>query len=140
MSWDSYIDNLVAQTKDASGTAHCDKACIIGLDGGAQWTTHEHANAYKISPSEGASIAKCFKSKDFTPFMASGVFGDGVKYQFLREEDKKVVFAKKKDHGAITMQASKTAIVLGHCPEGAQQGNLNKGVGVIAEYLEGLGM
>ena len=48
MSWDSYIDNLIAQTKDASGNAHCDKACIIGLDGSA-WTTPGHANALKVS-------------------------------------------------------------------------------------------
>ena len=38
------------------------------------------------------------------------------------------------------MQASKTAIVIAHTPEGCQQGNTNKGVGVIAEYLESLGM
>ena len=72
--------------------------------------------------------------------MTSGVRAATVKYQFLREEDKKVVYAKKKGEGAITMQASKTAIVIGHCPEGSQQGNLNKGVAVIAEYLESLGM
>ena len=48
MSWDSYIDNLIAQTKDASGAVHVDKACIIGLDGGAKWTTDGHANAYKV--------------------------------------------------------------------------------------------
>ena len=72
--------------------------------------------------------------------MASGVHVEGVKYQFLREEDGKVVFAKKKEHGAVTLQASKTAIVIGHTPEGSQQGNVNKGVAVIAEYLESLGM
>lgn len=72
--------------------------------------------------------------------MTSGVWVVGVKYQFLREEDKKVVYAKKKEEGAITMQASKTAIVIGHCPEGSQQGNLNKGVAVIAEYLESMNM
>ena len=48
MSWDSYLDNLIAQTKDASGTAHADRACIIGLDGGAKWTTDAHANAFKV--------------------------------------------------------------------------------------------
>ena len=80
------------------------------------------------------------KSKDFTTFQASGIFAGGVKYQFLREEDGKVVFGKKKDHGAITMQASKTAIVIGHTAEGCQQGNTNKGVAVIADYLESLGM
>ena len=49
MSWDSYIDNLIAQTKDASGSANCDKACIIGLDGGAPWTTAGHASALAVS-------------------------------------------------------------------------------------------
>lgn len=140
MSWDSYIDNLIAQTKDSSGTAHADRACIIGLDGGAKWTTDGHPNALKLQSEEGANIARCFKSKDFSQFMASGIRAEGVKYQFLREEDGKLVLGKKKDEGAITLQASKTAIVIAHCPEGRQQGNINKGVAVIAEYLESLGM
>lgn len=72
--------------------------------------------------------------------MAGGVWAEGVKFQFLREEDGKLVIGKKKDFGAVTLQASKTAIVIGHCPEGGQQGNLNKGVAVIADYLESLGM
>nr|P18320.2 RecName: Full=Profilin [Heliocidaris crassispina] len=140
MSWDSYIDNLIAQTKDASGTGHSDKACIIGIDGGAPWTTAGHANALKLEGQEGPNIARCFKSKDFTPFMSSGIVADGTKYQFLREEDGKLVLAKKKGQGALTLQSSKTAIVIGHAPEGGQQGNTNKGVAVIAEYLESLGM
>ena len=72
--------------------------------------------------------------------MAGGIHVEGTKYQFLREEDGKLVLAKKKEHGSITLQASKTAVVIGHCPEGGQQGNLNKGVAVIADYLESLGM
>ena len=140
MSWDSYLDNLVAQSKDATGATHIDKGCIIGLDGGAKWTTDGHGCAFKIDPTEGANIAKCFKSKDFTAFMTSGIKAEGTKYQFLREEEKKVVYGKKKGFGAITIQASKTALVIAHCPEGGQQGNTNKGVAVIAEYLESLGM
>jgi profilin len=72
--------------------------------------------------------------------MNSKIVAEGVKYQFLRVEDEKIVFGKKKDYGAITLQASKTAIVIGHCQEGCQQGNLNKGVGVIADYLESMNM
>lgn len=140
MSWDSYIDNLVAQSKDANGAAHVDKACIIGLDGGAKWTTDSHANAFPLTPTESANIAKCFKSKDFSAFMSGGVHAESTKYQFLREEDGKLVLAKKKDFGAISMQSSKTAIVCAHCPEGSQQGNANKAVGVISDYLESLGM
>ena len=89
---------------------------------------------------EGPNIAKCLKSKDFTSFQASGIWAEGVKYQFLREEEGKLVLGKKKDQGAITIQASKTAIVIAHTIEGSQQGNSNKGVAVIAEYLESLGM
>ncbi|XP_068731830.1 profilin-like [Montipora capricornis] len=140
MSWDGYIDNLIAQTKDSAGKAHCDKACIIGLDGGAPWTTNSHASALQLQGVEGQTIANCLKSKDFTALQSGGVNAEGVRYQFLREEDGKLVLAKKKDHGALTLQASKTAIVIGHTAEGCQQGNTNKGVGVIAEYLESLGM
>ena len=72
--------------------------------------------------------------------MANGVIAEGKKYNFLRVEDDKLVLAKKKDFGSITAQASKTAVVIGHCAEGGQQGNLNKAVAVIADYLESLGM
>ncbi|EDO34163.1 predicted protein [Nematostella vectensis] len=140
MSWDSYIDNLLAQAKDATGNCHADKACIIGLDGGAPWTSAGHACAVKLQPEECTKIANCFKNKDFTSFMSSGIHAEGEKYQFLREEDGKLVLGKKKDHGAITIQASKTALVIGHTKEGGQQGNTNKAVAVIAEYLESLGM
>ena len=94
----------------------------------------------QLTSGEGATIASCFKNKDFTAFQRSGVLAEGLKYNFLREEDGKLVLAKKKDHGALSLQSSKTAIVIGHTAEGCQQGNTNKGVAVIAEYLEGLGM
>ena len=72
--------------------------------------------------------------------MSGGIHAESTKYQFLREEDKKTVYGKKKGFGAITLQASKTAIVIAHMPEGGQQGNTNKGVAVIAEYLESMSM
>ena len=64
--------------------------------------------AFQISGEEAAAIAKAFKSKDFTPFMTSGIRAGGEKYQFLRVEDNTTVFAKKKGAGALTLQASKT--------------------------------
>ena len=138
MSWDSYIDNLIAQTRDTNGVAHCDKACIIGMNGSI-WTTLGHPNAVKLQGSESLNIARCFKTKDFTPFMANMVRLEGQNYTFIKEEDGKIVYARYYKSG-YTLQASKTAIVIGHCPEGCQHGNLNKGVAVIAEYLESLGM
>ncbi|KAL9952943.1 hypothetical protein ACROYT_G040276 [Oculina patagonica] len=138
-TWDSYIDNLIAQSKDASGQAHANKACIIALDGGAKWTTNEHPCALKLTPHEAETIAKCFKEKDFTPFMTDGVHVEEIYHTFLRELDGKIVYAKRQFYG-VSLQASKTAIVVGHTAEGMQQGNTNKAVAAIAEYLESLGM
>ena len=59
MSWDSYIDNLLAQTKDSSGAAHADRACIIGLDGGASWTSAGHSAALKVRTILSAMEYKC---------------------------------------------------------------------------------
>ncbi|CAC5412856.1 unnamed protein product [Mytilus coruscus] len=55
------------------------------------------------------------------------------------EMDKKVVLAKKKDHGGLTLQSSKAGVVIGHTKEGGSQGIVNEGVSKIAEYLESLG-
>lgn len=140
MSWDGYIDNIISQSKDASGTTHVDKAAIIGMDGGGSWTTPGYAKALNLQGSEGAIIAKCFKNKDFKVLQATGIRVEGVKYQFLREEDKKIILGKKKGCGSITIQASKTALVIGHSPEGKQHGNTNKAVDIVAEYLRGMNM
>lgn len=72
--------------------------------------------------------------------MANNIRAEGKRYQFLRVEDDKVVVARKKESGGLVIQASKTAVVVAHCPEGSQLGFTNKGVGVIVEYLESLNM
>lgn len=111
--------------------SHFHTSCLLFL--------HTH-NPLQLSVTEAANIARCFKSKDFTAFMSGGIHAENTKFQFLREEDKKTVYGKRKGAGAITLQASKTAIVIAHMPEGGQQGNTNKGVAVIAEYLESMNM
>jgi len=133
MSWDSYIDNLLGNTN-----GQADKACIMGKDG-SLWTTSAHESALQLSADEVQTIARAFNAGDFTTFQASGVLAEGVKYQFLRG-DGNLALARKKDYGALTLQASQTAVVIAHTKEGSQQGDTNKGVGVIAEYLESLGM
>lgn len=139
MSWNAYLDNLIGHTYDASGQAQADKACIIGLDG-AQWTTDDHPNALKLTPQECTQIARTFQFGGFIGFQSSGIHAEGRKYQFLREIDRKTVYGKHKEHGNITLQSSQTAVVIAHGPPGSQQGNMNKGVAVIAEYLESLGI
>ena len=139
MSWDGYIDNIIAQSKDPTGKSHVDRACIIGLDGGAMWTTKDHINSFKISPDEAKTIAKCFKSKDFTDFMISGVHCEGTYCIFLRVDEDKIVLAKC-GSGAVTLQASKTAVIVAHCPRDSQQGYANKAVYAVATYLEKMDM
>ena len=94
----------------------------------------------QLQANEAINIARCFKSKDFTLFMSSGVSAEGTGYQFLRVLDDKLVLAKRKESGALCIQATMTAVVIGHCPEGGQQGNTNKAVGIIGDYLESLNM
>ena len=79
------------------------------------------------------------RSKDFSQFMQTGVHLEGNKYQFLRQEDHKAVYAKKKGMGAVSIQSSKQAVIIAHCPEGKQQGNMNKAIGVVADHLESVG-
>jgi len=137
MSWDAYVDNIIQQTGDPRGDKHCDRAAIIGLDGGALWTATS-PSCLKITAQEGAAIAACFKSNNFTSFQASGIYVEGLKYQFLRQDDT-AIFGRHKDQG-LTLQKTKTAIVCGHMPSGKQQGFLNKGVDVVAKYLESMNM
>lgn len=61
MSWDSYIDNIIAQSKNSCGMAHVDKACIIGLDGGAFWNSPSHPNALKVRLFVGSNKYELFK-------------------------------------------------------------------------------
>ena len=133
MSWDSYIDNLIEHTG-----GNGDAAAIIGLDGSI-WTSQAHAKALKITQEEASKIATAMKKKEFSVFQAGGIRVADVKYQFLRG-DENIVLGKKKGEGAITLQSTKTAVVIGHTAEGQQQGNVNKGVSTVAEYLEGLAM
>lgn len=67
-AWDSYIDNLIGQSKTAEGKPQVDKAVIIGMDGSI-WTSNNGGKFMQITPGEAKDISKAFKSKDFTSFM-----------------------------------------------------------------------
>ena len=111
MSWDSYIDNLIGHTSGA-----CDKACIIGKDG-SKWTTDANPKSLQITAAEAQTLGRCMSTGDYTPLQASGILIEGIKYQFLRGEEN-LALGKKKDHGALTIQCTKTACVIGHTAEG----------------------
>ncbi|KAK6165355.1 hypothetical protein SNE40_022297 [Patella caerulea] len=132
--YDSYIYQLIAQSKDSSGNVHVDAASIIGLDR-SRLTSQSTAAALKMSYAEVDTIAASFKSNDFTSFKMSGVRVGGIRYDFLRQDGNEV-FASKKNYGGIVMMKSKTAIVIAHYPEGRQVSNAAKGVEAITGYLQ----
>lgn len=134
MSWNDYIDNLIAQSKGSSGEANIDKACIIGLEKGNMWTTQENPHVLRLTPEEGMIIAECFRKKDFTGF-STDIRVENKGYIFLRDIDDKMVLARR-----ITMQASKSAVVIARTREGGQQGITNIAVAKIAYYLESVNM
>jgi len=138
MSWDSYIDNVIAHSKLPDGTPQIDKAAIIGQNG-SQWTSHTHANALKLTAEEALAIGSAFKSQDFTKFQAGGVLAETLKYQFLRGDDE-LLCAKKSGEGSLSCASSSQAVVVAHCIEGGQQGKVNQAVGTVAEYLKSQNM
>jgi profilin len=70
---------------------------------------------------------------------SAGLMIEGKKYQFLRGDDE-VINLKLKEHGSITCAASGTAVVIAHCIEGGQLGQVNVAANVIADYLKSLNM
>jgi profilin len=140
MSWDQFIDNLVEYCRDSSGVPHCDRACIIGLDSGVCWTSGEHSKALKILKHEAEQLATCMKRRDFTSLATNGITVEGQRYLFLRSEEGKAAYAKKRGNGGLTIHSTKSAVIIAHCVEGRQQGNVNKGTGMIADYLESVNM
>ena len=141
MSWDSYIDTLIAHSKSADGNAHIDKACIFGKDG-APYTTDGHASSLVASAAEKAKIFNELNKGDQCDFGATGIVLGGTKYQFLRiDAESCLALAKKKGSGAVTVQGtSKSSVVIvAHCPEGAQHGNCNDAVQKVITYLANSG-
>ena len=128
-----YIDNVIGHSKGQT-----DKVAIIGLNG-AKWTTDAHPASLKISLAEARVIGKAVNDDDEDTFQTKGVLVEGLKYQFLRK-DENFYHAKLKDHGCISMQKTKTAVIIAHTKEGGDVGDTNKAVGVVADYLISMGL
>jgi len=136
MSWDSYIDSVMGNSKGA-----CDQVAFIGLATGATWTSNAHANALTVTPAEAVNIATALRNEDSSTFQTSGIIIGGVKYQFLRDDwEEGLVLGKKKDHGAVVIHKAQTVFAIAHTAEGKASGDVNKGVATIIEYLKGLNM
>lgn len=127
MSWNAYVKNLQSRCKFA------DQCAIIGLDGSI-WTTVEDC-VISITAEEAMTIAHIMNTQDYSQFQSNGITIGGLKYTFLRSNEK-AVYGKKCNHGGISLQSTNKAIVISHCIEGGQQGKVNDAVFKVAEYLE----
>jgi len=126
--WNTYVASVIGHSRGS-----CDKACVIGLDGGV-WTYGE-ATILNVSADEAKKISTTFRENKCQEFQANGVTVEGIKYQFLRDDDN-VIYAKKKGHGCLTLQKTKQGIVIAHTAEGQQHGDVNLAVAKICDHLE----
>jgi len=132
MSWDSYIDNLKAQSADSTGKQHLTAGAICGLDGSI-W-------AQKDLPLTAAEITHIVKGLlKAGDLQSAGVSVAGVKHMYLQSDDRQIQ-AKKKDHGGVSIAKAKTCIVIGKYSEGNQPGPTRKAVEVIRDYLESVNL
>nr|WAQ15595.1 profilin 4 [Halisarca dujardinii] len=138
-SWDQFIDHLIESSRDKSGEAHIDKACIISLEDGAPWTSSSHPNVLVLQGNEGREISTCFKKKDFTYFKSAGVYIEGGYGIFLRESGNSV-YARSEGQGGLTLQASSKAIIIARCPRNQRykHGLMNEAVHKLVGYLTSL--
>lgn len=80
------------------------------------------------------------KSGDISTFIYKGIVIEGVKYTFLSQNGP-VVYAKNKEgKGALTIQKTNFAVIIGHTPEQRQQKFSNIAIGNIANYLQSNGI
>merc|ERR1712126_282205 len=120
--WNKYIKNIIT----TSGGS-CDNVSLIGLKDGAFWSDPNHANAVRLTSLEAKTIAVAMDTGDDTSFHFDGVFIGETRYQFIKRFEN-TIFAKRMGIGSITIQKSKTCVVIAHTSEGKQQGSTNKAV------------
>jgi len=120
MSWQGYVDNLVA-------TGRVEKAAILGGADGGAWATTPGL----VQGAEGAGLVQLYKNP--ANVFASGVTVGGVKYMGIKG-DERSIYGKKGATG-IAIAKSGQAIVIGYYNEKQQPGNAAIEVEKVADYL-----
>eukprot|EP00048_Salpingoeca_helianthica_P014334 m.221170 g.221170 ORF g.221170 m.221170 type:complete len:126 (+) comp15734_c0_seq1:87-464(+) len=124
MSWQSYITSIL-------GSNFVQKAAIHGLDG-STWAT---SPGFAVTPDEAKALAKA--STDPSG-LYSGIFLQGTKYTFVRQDERSTYGRKGSDSGCVIVK-TKQAILIGVYEAGVQAGNCNTVVEKMADYLISVG-
>eukprot|EP00002_Diphylleia_rotans_P009589 TRINITY_DN19978_c0_g1_i1.p1 TRINITY_DN19978_c0_g1~~TRINITY_DN19978_c0_g1_i1.p1 ORF type:complete len:127 (+),score=29.35 TRINITY_DN19978_c0_g1_i1:88-468(+) len=121
MSWQAYVDsNLV-------GSGNLAQGAILGAAGGV-WAA---SAGFSITAAEVSALVAGFAST--SSFQASGVNVAGVKYMFLRG-DERTVQAKKGATGVVLVK-TKQSILVGVYNDKQQPGAATLTVEKLADYL-----
>jgi len=135
LDWDHQLDIIREDSKDSTGAVNAHKISILNIEDGEVLTSTDQDNTFKISQEEAIIIADAFKSKDFSTFENDGITIEEINYTFRNNVDGKIVLARKKDLGTLTIQATTTKIILGLTRDGYQQSGTNLALKNIARYF-----
>ncbi|CAO3663572.1 unnamed protein product [Umbelopsis vinacea] len=121
MSWQAYVDNNLI------GSGQITQAGIYGLQGG-QWAA---SSGFSVTPAELQTIQQGFG--DAAVLQANGVRVNGIKYMFLRSDDRSI-YGKKGNDGVVIVKTTQ-AILIGVYDDKVTPGNATKVVEGLADYL-----
>ena len=136
LDWDHQLDIIVEDSKDSTEAVNATKVCILSLENGKILMKTDQENAFKISQEESETITNSFKINDFSFFKNDGIKIEETNYEFRNSVDGKLVFAKKKDLGTLTMLRTRTKVIIGFTQDGYQQSGTNLALKNFARYLE----
>mmetsp|Transcript_48519 Transcript_48519/g.67427 ORF Transcript_48519/g.67427 Transcript_48519/m.67427 type:complete len:132 (-) Transcript_48519:56-451(-) len=130
MSWQAYVDNNLV------GTKACKSAALVGLDGNT-WAT---SAGFAVSPAEAKAIIAGFGppgSAGQAALQAKGMHCGGVKYMFLRADDRSMMGKK----GTAGLHCTKTgkAVIIALYDQPITAGQCSVVVEKLADYLIGVG-
>ncbi|CAO3690231.1 unnamed protein product [Umbelopsis ramanniana] len=121
MSWQAYVDNNLI------GSGQITQAGIYGIQGG-QWAA---SPSFNVTASELQFINQGFG--DPAVLQANGLRVNGVKYLFLRSDDRSI-YGKKGNDGVVIVKTTQ-AVLIGLYDDKVTPGNATKVVEGLADYL-----
>ncbi len=136
LDWDYQLDIIREDSKDSTGAINAHKISIVSLNDGEILTSIDQNHTFKISQEEANIISNVFKIKDFDTFIKDGINIENINYKFINSPNDEMVFGKKEDLGTLTIQKTKTKIIIGFTQDGYQQSGTNKALKNIARYFE----
>jgi len=127
MSWQAYVDTSLI----ASGVI--DQGAIFSAAGDSVWAA---SPSFTITPDEIKAVIGAYT--DASSVQANGFHVAGLKYVFVRSDDR-TLQGRNKEKAGIIFVKTKQAIIVAHYPESTQPGQASKTVEALADYLIGVG-